>query len=99
MLLGVGGDLKCAHFIMKPSRIINGVIAVVTNTVGSLKENHLRTVIKLQIFFFKEEIWRVYKWEGARGDRMANHCQMGLGRKLGKQAGDYGIGTQLPRES
>lgn len=33
----------------------NGVIAVVTNTVGSLKENHLRTVIKLQIFFLRKK--------------------------------------------
>lgn len=98
MLLGVGG-LKMRSLHNETFLHYNGVIAVVTNTMGSLKENHLRTVIKLQIFFLKGEIWRLYKWEGARGDRMANHCQMGLGRKLEKQAGDYGIGAQLPREN
>lgn len=65
----------------------NRVIAVVTNTMGSLKKKHLSTVIKLHIF--KEEIWRIYKWKGACRDRTANRCQMGLRMKLEKQAGDF----------
>lgn len=51
MLLGVGG-LKMCSLHNETFLHYNGVIAVVTNTMGSLKENHLRTVIKLQIFFF-----------------------------------------------
>lgn len=52
MLSGAGG-LKMRSLHNETFLHYNGVMAVVTNTVGSLKENHLRTVIKLQIFFFK----------------------------------------------
>ena len=55
MLLGVGG-LKMRSLHNETFLHYNGVIAVVTNTMGSLKENHLRTVIKLQILFFKARI-------------------------------------------
>lgn len=50
MLSGAGG-LKMRSLHNETFLHYNGVMAVVTNTVGSLKENHLRTVIKLQIFF------------------------------------------------
>lgn len=52
MLSGAGG-LKTRSLHNETFLHYNGVMAVVTNTVGSLKENHLRTVIKLQIFFLK----------------------------------------------
>lgn len=54
MLLGVGG-LKMRSLHNETFLHYNRVIAVVTNTMGSLKENHLRTVIKLQIFFLRKK--------------------------------------------